>query len=114
MKKYFYSCDTGSIAVSCGGSIIKFNNGYGDGCFKVYEGSEKDFEEYKKEHYQYPFMEDKNYRFVTSSYFFKAYVLNYDCLEPNNITTENCLFELNGKYDIYYLDGKIYFVKLEN
>lgn len=112
MKKKTYRCDAGSVAVLCGESIIHFNNGYGDGNFKIYEfESEIDFEEYKKEHFEKYDIELKDYKFITGCEFKNARVLDYDCLHLENITEENILFELNGRYGIYYNYGKIYFVK---
>ena len=112
MKKNLYSADGGTIAILCGGSIVHFNNCYGDGCFKAYLfDDEEDFNNYKEEHKQYSNMQEKDYYYQGLHYFDNAKVLDYDCLKPNHINDENVLFILNGNYTIYSNYGKVYFIK---
>ena len=60
MEMYWYSCDGGSLAVYCGGSVIRIANYYGDGTFKVYRVEDfKEFEKYKAEHFELYGIEDK-------------------------------------------------------
>lgn len=116
MIKEMYSCDAGSIQIQCGNSYIRFNNEYGDGTFKTYLFDSMDeFENYKKDHFDYPGMQEKDYHFHGIHFFENAKVLNYDCFEPDR---NNCygleketLFTIDGKCWIFVNKGKIYFVK---
>ena len=112
MEWNFYSADGGTIAILCGGSIVRFNNCYGDGSFKTYLFNDGDeFNNYKEEHKQYSNMEEKDYHFQGLHYFDNAKVLNYDCLKPNQIKDDDVLFILKGNYTIYSNNGKVYFIK---
>lgn len=110
MKKGYYSCDAGSLTVECGGSIIYYPNGYGDGDFKVYLFDDKsEWNSYVKEHeLKYGITKNK-YKFETIANFNNARVLNYDCLKK--VDEENVIFTLNGHYSIYSFNGHIVFVK---
>lgn len=114
MRKEYYSCDIGSVAVACGGSIIYYNNGYGDCSSKVYEFEAfEEFNAYKKQHSKYG-IEEKDYHYLSVADFDNANVLDYDCLDnpiPLNKLREHTLFTLNGRYFIYCNQGKVYFVK---
>ena len=113
MEKKYYDCDAGSVLVECGGSFIHFDNGYGDGNFKVYLfDSKEEFDQYIEDHLKYG-IEEKQYRYNTQALFKNAKVLDYDCLFRcnNDVLIEHTLFTLNGRYYIYYNDGKVYFVK---
>ena len=109
MERNYYNCDGGTIAVECGGSIIRYNNGWGDGTYEVCKfESEEEFRTYKEEQKKYS-IGKYDYEFISSAYFKDARVLEYDCLET--ISSENVLFILNGVYGIYYYCGKVFFVK---
>jgi hypothetical protein len=117
MEKTYYSCDGGSLAVYCGGSIIRFSNGYGDGDFKVYKfGNENEFLEYKKEHFEKYGIKDREYYFITCCNFKNAKVLDYDCYHnvDDKKASDNTIMVLNGEYSIYRNYGKVYFVKWGN
>lgn len=105
MIKEYYYCDAGSLAIRCGGSIIRFSNGIGDGSYKVYVLSKQEWENYQAEHEQYGL----KYNYLTLCDFKDAEVLSYDC--PNNLTTT--ITVLNGEYLIYNCYGKMYLVKVE-
>ena len=110
MLKKIYFCDCASLSVECGGSIIDFHNGLGDGSYKVYVfESEKEFQKWVGDN-----LFKKHYHFITSCYFKNAGVLNYDCLKNKDIIQdENVLFTLNGTYAILNNDGDMYLVKWE-
>lgn len=113
MEKRLYSCDGGSLAVSCGGSIIRFSNGYGDGAFKVYHfDSYKEFDAYVDEHMELYGIEASEYTFDMVCDFKDAKVLDYDCI-PNDksIIEKHTIMSLNGRYFVYHNYGKVYFVK---
>jgi hypothetical protein len=113
MEKYYYICDCASLAVYCGGSIIRIRNNYGDGRFKVYVfDNNKEFDEYKNDHKKYG-IKDRDYDFVACHYFKQAKILNYDCYENLDDTSasKHTLAELNGTYAVIVNYGKIYFVK---
>lgn len=119
MKKGYYSCDGGTIAVYCGGSIIRYSNGYGDGDFKAYLfESDQEFLEYKQEHLEKYGIEENDYRFISTAYFKDAKVLDYDCYKPKYFEDDNykesVIFELNGYYIIYKNYGKVYFIKYKD
>lgn len=114
MEKKYYTCDAGSVAVECGGSYILYNNGYGDGVFKVYLfDNQEEFDNYIEDHSNKYNIPDSDYRFSSCAIFNNANVLDDDCLK--NLSPEqlkqHTLFTLNGRYGIYYNSGKVYFVK---
>lgn len=114
MEKNYYCCDGGSLAVYCGGSIIRFSNGYGDGDFKVYKfESEQEYKNYVKEHFEKYNINPKEYNFKGCCFFKNAKVLNYDCYRnvDEKKANDNTIMGLNGEYAIYNNYGKIYFVK---
>ena len=117
MEKAYYSCDGGSLAVFCGGSIIRFNNGYGDGDFKVYKfENENEFFEYRKEHIEKYGIKDSEYHFITCCNFKNAKVLDYDCYHnvDDKKASDNIIMVLNGEYSIYRNYGKVYLIKWGN
>ena len=103
-----YSCDCGCLAVWCGGSIILFNNGYGDGCHKFYVGSRADFESFTEAKGIKP-------KFLTACIFKDALVLNYDCpvvYEDGSVADPyKTSVVLNGRYGIYCHEGSVFFEK---
>lgn len=113
MKQANYCCDGGCVTVKIGKrNFIHYNNGVGDGDYKVFEfESDQEFEEYCAKHY----IRDPYYK--GSATFYNAEVLDYDCS-----TNANTLFKLKGWYAIYNnnnrLDynrcGDVYFVKISD
>lgn len=112
MLKKLYCCDCASLSVECGGSIIDFHNGLGDGTYEVIKfESEKEYQEFLDNNN----VNRKFVRFITSCYFKNARVLDYDCLRnKDNIKDENVLFTLNGTYAILNNEGNMYLVKWED
>jgi len=103
MENKYYSCDTGSVSVLCGNSLIKFCNNIGDGCYRVYHfESNKEYEEYQKK-----FGIKTSY--VAWCEFQNAKVLEYDCNRNSDV-----LWVLNGTYLIECKrnSGEMYFVKI--
>ena len=114
MEKSWYSSDGGSVAVYCGGSIVRFANGFGDGDFKVYKfENEIEFFEYKRKHFEKYGIQDSEYCFIICCYFKNAKVLNYDFYHDvdDKKASDNTIMVLDGEYSIYKNYGKVYFVK---
>lgn len=110
MKERMYECDCGSVAIECGGSIIKIPNGYGDGYFKVIEfENEMEFNMFK---YSKNYLVDKvSFQFLCVCDFENARLLAYDCLKKTDNLDINTLCILNGTYAIYNNRGEVYFIK---
>jgi hypothetical protein len=107
MKKEKYSCDCGSVMVSCGGCYIQYNNGMGDGCFDVYVfESEQEFEAFKKEKN----ISVNDCEFVSSAYFKEAHIMSHDV--PNMMSYPILKLE-NGRFGIECNQGDVYFIKWE-
>lgn len=101
MEYKYYSCDTGSVSVLCGDSLIKFSNNIGDGCYKLYHFGNKEYGEYLKK-----FGIKTSY--VAWCEFQNAKVLEYDCNRNSDV-----LWVLNGTYliECKQNSGEMYFVK---
>lgn len=108
MIERVYACDCGSIMVNCGGCYIQYDNGIGDGCYCVYVfESEQEFEAFKKKKN----ISVNDCKFISSAYFKKAYIMNYDV--PNNMMCQPILKLENGRFGIECNQGDFYFVKWE-
>lgn len=94
MKKYHYACDGGSIMLGTETFKAHYNNGFGDGEFKV---------EIYGENTEIP---DK-YKFVDSVEG-KFNVYDYDCGDAE------VLCELQGRYGIYHYSGDIILQKWDD
>lgn len=112
MKERYYECDCGSVAIECGGSIIKVPNGYGDGYFKVIEFENDDeFYKYREEYKKTHFIDKVSFQFLCVCEFENARLLAYDCLKKSDNLDINTLCILNGTYAIYNNRGEVYFIK---
>ena len=102
-----YTFSYGSIAILCGGSVIRFNNGFGKGTFYslyyVFNGNDA----FNK------FLTVKNLKisYVTTCDFQNAIILENDCFIESKLNEYKTETILNGKYDIYNCNGKIFFIK---
>lgn len=107
IKRKFYYSESGCVAIYCGGSIIRYRNGYGDGQFAINVCTEKEIKELQKHHII------QDLEFLTTAYFKNGRVLSYDQYGQIDMKNDNCktLFILNGEYAIYNYNGDVYFVK---
>ena len=115
MQQKYYSADRGCVTiVTQGGDAIDVLNEYGDGFFKIYLFDEDEFIEYKKQHYQYKFMQECDYHIAGRYTFNDAFVLDDDCIHQHINNYEKlkdfALFTLSGDYIVYVNNGKIYIV----
>ena len=94
MKVYEYSCDGGSIKLGNEQVNIHLPNGYGDGSFDIYIGSEDEIDI------------PKEATFI-GSIEGKFYVYGYDC------SNSQILCELEGTYAISRYEGTIYLERWE-
>lgn len=118
MKKYYYSCDGGSLlvgvpSVTCEKEyeLINILNHYGDGCFKCYDMNYSEFDSYVEEHKVLYNIDESDYKLVLSIHIDNGIVYDYDCVDQYFTPLGEPLFKLNGLYHVYVNYGKIYFVK---
>lgn len=107
MKKVYYMCDGGSVAVATkNNDVILYSNGYGDCSGEIYELTQEEFEQFKNK---------SNVYFINTAIFNDATVLDYDCIDKiDDIKSHLTDIVLNGKYAIYNHCFDLFFVKLED
>lgn len=100
MKKY--NCDGGCIMIGTVESRTCFPNGYGDGCHNVSviktEEQKKKFKENNK---------NDDWTWLGTVEGIKFHVWDYDCLSDDELTEENILYTLSGRYAVYRKQGNI-------
>lgn len=104
-----YSCDGGCISIGTKDCRTNFPNGYGDGEFDAIVLETQ--EERRKYYYQNKMMEHSTYRGSVTGDEIKVW--NYDCLMEDELTEENILFTLSGRYGIYSNNGTVIFINWE-
>lgn len=114
MEKQYYSCDVGSIVVVAGATKFYFNNGYGDGDFKAYKMTEKEWQQYIIEHQKLYGIHPREYERKTLI-MGECCVLGYDCVrvrpgEP--IDEYNIIFKFyqQNRIWVYKRNQVFYFV----
>lgn len=122
INEKMYNTDDGMLKVWLGknsegkNQFLGIRNMYGDGTFESYLiDSMEEFESYKKEHYIYEDMADKDYHYFGKYVFVKNAVVLCESTVENHADKVNLsdyeLFTLKGLYSIFVNYGKVYFVK---
>lgn len=96
-KKYIYSCDGGSICIGNGACRASFPNGWGDGKFIITVSDET------PDHLRWQYRGSIEGTDIC--------VLDYDCYRDDEITEEDILCHLSGRYGVYSDEGDIYLQK---
>ncbi len=95
-----YECDGSTIMIGTKDFRVFLPNGYGDGAFtvRVIKTDKQKQQFYKQQ---------DTWKWVGTVEGDQIHIWNYDCLDDKELTEDNILYTLQGRYAIYRNKGKI-------